>query len=64
MPEIVVNDPGKAQPTIAARIKKWRIPAIAYTIALLVVVGLLFRLGNENFLSSYNLNTLEFFLGS
>jgi ribose transport system permease protein len=58
VPEIVVNDPGKAQPTIAARIRKWRIPAIAYTIALLVVVGLLFRLGNENFLSIYNLNTI------
>lgn len=58
MPEILVNDPGKAQPTIAARIRKWRIPAIAYTIALLVVVGLLFRLGNENFLSIYNLNTI------
>jgi len=58
VPEILVNDPGKAQPTIAARIRKWRIPAIAYTIALLVVVGLLFRLGNENFLSIYNLNTI------
>jgi ribose transport system permease protein len=58
VPEIVFNNAGKAQTSIAARIRKLRIPAIAYTIALLVIVGLLFRLGNENFLSIYNLNTI------
>jgi ribose transport system permease protein len=38
-----------------------RIPIIAYTILLLLAVGLLFRLGNENFLSVYNLNTIVSF---
>jgi ribose transport system permease protein len=58
VPEIIVHDPAKKQPTIVARMRRLQIPAIAYTIALLVVVGLLFRLGNENFLSIYNLNTI------
>src|SRR5277367_2339105 len=44
--------------TVVARIRRMRLPAIAYTIVLLLAVGLLFRLGNENFLSIYNLNTI------
>jgi ribose transport system permease protein len=41
--------------------KKIRLPTIGYTIALLLAVGFLFRLGNENFLSIYNLNTIVSF---
>jgi len=38
--------------------RKGRISPVYFTIALLVVVGLLFYLGNRNFLSLYNLNTI------
>jgi ribose transport system permease protein len=55
--QVVAN----AQATIVARIRKVRIPTIGYTVALLLVVGLIFRLGNENFLSIYNLNTIVSF---
>ena len=41
--------------------KKRRIPTIFYTIALLLVVGFLFSLGNANFISAYNLNTIASF---
>src|SRR3984957_5466884 len=41
--------------------RKMRIPTIAYTIVLLLLVVFLFRLGNENFLSVYNLNTIVSF---
>jgi ribose/xylose/arabinose/galactoside ABC-type transport system permease subunit len=61
MPEMKIRDTARTQPTIAARVRKVRIPTIAYTIVLLLVVGLLFRLGNENFLSVYNLNTIVSF---
>ena len=37
---------------------KARIPPVYITVALLVVVGLAFYLGNPNFLSLYNLNTI------
>ncbi len=40
---------------------KRQIPTIFYTIALLLVVGFLFWLGNANFLSPYNLNTIASF---
>jgi ribose transport system permease protein len=38
--------------------RKLRIPPLYVTIALLVVVGLAFYLGNPNFLSFFNLNTI------
>lgn len=38
--------------------RRGRISPVYFTIALLVVVGLLFFLGNRNFLSLYNLNTI------
>ena len=38
--------------------RKGQISPVYFTIALLVVVGLLFYLGNRNFLSLYNLNTI------
>jgi ribose transport system permease protein len=61
MPEMKIRAAAKTQSTIGARVRKMRLPAIAYTIALLLGVGLLFRLGNENFLSVYNLNTIVSF---
>ena len=39
-------------------VRKGRISPVYFTIGLLVVVGLLFYLGNRNFLSLYNLNTI------
>ena len=56
-----IRDAVKAQPPIVARVTRMRIPTVAYTIVLLLLVGLLFRLGNENFLSVYNLNTIVSF---
>ena len=61
MPEMKTREAAKRQSTIATKVKRMRIPAIAYTIVLLLVVGCLFRLGNENFLSIYNLNTIVSF---
>jgi ribose transport system permease protein len=56
-----IRGAAKEPAAVTARASKVRIPSIAYTIALLLVVGLLFRLGNENFLSIYNLNTIVSF---
>jgi ribose transport system permease protein len=61
MPEINIRDGANAPSTLAFQVKKMRLPAVAYTILLLLVVVLLFRLGNENFLSIYNLNTIVSF---
>src|ERR1700731_1968701 len=61
MPEINIRDTANAQSTLAFQVKKMRLPTTAYTILLLLLVGLLFRLGNENFLSIYNLNTIVSF---
>jgi ribose transport system permease protein len=47
-----------AQESGRARARRVRVPAILYAIALLVVLALLFTLGNRNFLSAYNLNTI------
>jgi ribose/xylose/arabinose/galactoside ABC-type transport system permease subunit len=46
------SEPGRA------RARRLRTPAILYAIALLVVLAFLFALGNRNFLSAYNLNTI------
>ena len=58
-----MDAPGPANTTPAreagrARAQRARIPAILYAIATLVVLALLFVLGNRNFLSGYNLNTI------
>jgi ribose transport system permease protein len=53
-----IREVARGEPAMVAKINKMRLPTIAYTILLLLVVGLLFRLGNENFLSIYNLNTI------
>lgn len=49
------------QPTNMLHGKKRQIPTIYYTVALIVAVGLLFSLGNSNFISVYNLNTIASF---
>ncbi len=58
---MVVAKPGDAaspQETSRRLTRKGRIPPVYVTVALLVVVGFLFALGNRNFLSLYNLNTI------
>jgi ribose transport system permease protein len=52
------KDAAKGQETITTKIRNVNIPTIVYTLVLLVVVGLLFGLGNQNFFSLYNLNTI------
>jgi ribose transport system permease protein len=42
----------------SVRGKRYRIPAIYFAIALLMLMVVLFTMGNRNFLSSYNLNTI------
>jgi ribose transport system permease protein len=56
--EMKIREAAQGEPPMVAKISKMRLPTVAYTILLLLVVGLLFRLGNENFLSIYNLNTI------
>ena len=51
-------NPAPAREPERARAGRARIPAILYAIALLIVLALLFALGNRNFLSGYNLNTI------
>jgi len=46
------------QEVSASAKRRVRVPTIVYTLALLFVVGFLFALGNRNFLSLYNLNTI------
>ena len=53
-----IREAAQGESPMVAKISKMRLPTVAYTILLLLVVGLLFRLGNENFLSIYNLNTI------
>ena len=48
-----------SDPEIQRRLtKKRRIPPVYVTISLLILLGLLFFLGNKNFLSLYNINTI------
>jgi ribose transport system permease protein len=44
--------------TVTARRKRARVPAIYFSIGLLLVLVVLFSIGNHNFLSLYNLNTI------
>jgi ribose transport system permease protein len=52
------QDSAEALQKTTFRGKRARIPAIYYAITLLVVLIALFALGNRNFLSAYNLNTI------
>jgi ribose transport system permease protein len=44
--------------TMAIRPKRARVPAIYFSFTLLVVLVFLFTMGNRNFISAYNLNTI------
>jgi ribose transport system permease protein len=48
----------EAPPSVTARRKRGRVPAIYFSIGLLFLLVLVFSLGNQNFLSLYNLNTI------
>lgn len=50
----VVETPVK----VTARRKRGRVPAIYFSVGLLFLLVLVFSLGNQNFLSLYNLNTI------
>lgn len=50
--------PARSPETTAVRRKRARIPAIYFSVTLLVVLVFLFTAGNRNFLSAYNLNTI------
>ncbi len=58
MAEAKNGEAANAQETRRRRAGKVRIPPVFVTVALLVVVGLAFYLGNPNFLSLFNLNTI------
>ena len=51
-------DVAEAPPTVTARRKRGRVPAIYFSVGLLLLLVLVFSLGNQNFLSLYNLNTI------
>ena len=50
--------PARSPEATAVRRKRARIPAIYFSVTLLVVLVFLFTAGNRNFLSAYNLNTI------
>jgi ribose transport system permease protein len=56
--ELKQDGPSGTQERGTVRNKRARVPAIYFAIALLVVLVCLFTLGNRNFLSAYNLNTI------
>src|SRR6478752_7393655 len=56
MPELKQEERSRKRLSISHR--RGRIPAIYFAVALLVVLVFLFTLGNRNFLSAYNLNTI------
>jgi ribose transport system permease protein len=59
--EMKPGGPASPQETRRRRKMRGQIPPVYITIALLVVVGAIFYLGNRNFLSLYNLNTIVSF---
>ncbi len=58
MVQVKPGGPADAPATTTARGKRARIPAIYFAVTLLVVLVFLFTMGNRNFLSAYNLNTI------
>lgn len=58
MVEIQQDDSSQMLKRIPARRQRTRIPAIYFAAALLLLLVLLFTLGNRHFLSAYNLNTI------
>ena len=61
MAETREDEATSTQRTAAVGRQRKQIPALYFTIALLVVVGFAFYLGNRNFLSLYNINTITSF---
>lgn len=57
MAEVKRDGPEDAQ-EMTVRPRRARIPAIYFAVTLLVVLVFLFTMGNRNFLSAYNLNTI------
>lgn len=53
-----LEDPAGPQKRVPIRRRRARIPAIFFAVTLLVVLVFLFAMGNGNFLSAYNLNTI------
>ena len=58
MLEVKKDGPPSGQKRAPVRRYRVRIPAIYFAVALLVALVFLFTLGNRNFLSAYNLNTI------
>jgi ribose transport system permease protein len=56
--EFKQDGPPSAHERASARRNRARIPAIYFAVTLLVALVFLFTLGNRNFLSAYNLNTI------
>ena len=52
------DDVAKSAEITNARRKRARIPAIYFSIGLLALLVVVFAIGNQNFLSPYNLNTI------
>ena len=58
MLDVQPGDVAKAPEVTSAKRKRGRIPAIYFSIGLLALLAVLFAIGNQNFLSPYNLNTI------
>lgn len=56
--EVKQDGPPSAQKRATVRRRRARIPAIYFAVTLLVALVVLFTLGNRNFVSAYNLNTI------
>jgi len=56
--EVKRDGPAKTKETTTVRRKRAGIPAIYFAVMLLLVLVFLFTMGNRNFLSAYNLNTI------
>jgi ribose transport system permease protein len=56
--EVKRDGPADVRQTTTVRAKRAGIPAIYFAVTLLIVLVFLFTMGNRNFLSAYNLNTI------
>jgi ribose transport system permease protein len=56
--EVKRDGPADVRETTTVRAKRAGIPAIYFAVTLLIVLVFLFTMGNRNFLSAYNLNTI------
>src|ERR1700747_2287906 len=58
MLEIKRDNPAEPQEKVSVRNKRAGIPAIYFALARLILLVVLFTIGNRNFLSLYNLNPI------